>query len=186
MMDDSELQMSDDSLDGRANSPKRRRPESDGNRLAPALAIALLVLLFAGGIYYFITKRPSEESATVQSKMATLEERIMGLEKQIAELQGKSAGGTPDLSLLPRLETLSQRVDTLEKRSKPAIESKAKSSPKSQAEGQKRYHKVQKGETLSKISKKCGIPVDELRKLNHLSHGEPVRAGQKLLISAGP
>lgn len=185
MKDDPELQVDDDPLDGRAHSPKRRRIESDSNRLLPALAIALLVLIFAGGIYYFITKRPAEGNAALQSKIASLEEKIAGLEKQITDLQGKSAAGSPDPSLLHRVETLSQRVDTLEKRSGPAIELKAKSSPKPQVTAQKRYHKVQKGETLSKISKKYGIPVEELRKLNHLSQGQPVRTGQKILISAG-
>jgi len=61
---------------------------------------------------------------------------------------------------------------------------KAKPSPpKPPATAQKRYHTVQKGETLFKISKKYGITVEELRKLNDLSRGEPVRTGQKLLVS---
>jgi LysM repeat protein len=185
-MDDPQLQINDDSLDDRVYSPKRKRIESDGKRLLPAMIVGLLVLIFAGGIYYFITKRPAEGNATLQSKIATLEEKITGLEKQIVDLQGKPVSGGQDPSLLHRVEVLSQKVEALEKRSLPTTELKAKPSPeKPMVTAQKRFHTVQKGETLIKISKKYGTTVEELRKLNNLSRSQPVRIGQKLLISAG-
>ena len=181
MKDDSELQKNDDSPDDRIYSPKRRETESDSNRLLTAMIVVLLVLIFAGGIYYFITKRSAEGDATLQSKIASLEEKITGLEKQMAALQGKSVTGGPDPSLVHRVEALSQKVEGLEKKAPLTTESKAKpASPKATPKG---YHTVRKGETLSKISKKYGITVEELCKLNGLSRSQPVRTGQRLLVS---
>ena len=164
-------------------SPKRRKTESDGNGLLPTMMVVLLVLIFAGGIYYFITKRPAEGDATLQSKIASLEEKITDLEKQIATLQGKSVTGGPDPSLVHRVEALSQKVEKLEKKAQLTTVSKAKSAPPKAT--QKRYHTVQKGETLSIISKRYGITVEELRKLNNLSRDKSIQPGQKLLISLG-
>jgi len=187
MKDDPELQMNDESPDDQTYTPKRRRMEPDSNRFLPAMMIVLLVLILAGGIYYFVTRQPPERDAALQSKFVSLEEKISGLEKQIADLQGKSVASGPDLSMLQqRAETLSQKVETLEKRTGPKTELKAKPSlAKPQVTPSKRYHTVQKGETLSTISKKYGITVEELRKLNGLSRNQPVRTGQKLLVSEG-
>jgi LysM repeat protein len=203
MKDDLEPQMNDDDLmnfkeldrplkddlgrevndDNSTLSPKRRKTESDGNRLFPTMIVVLLVLIFVGGIYYFITKRPAEGDATLQSKIASLEEKIMGLEKQVADLQGKSVTGGPDRSLAHRVEVLSQKVEELEKKAQLTTETNAKPSPPKA--NPKRYHTVHKGETLSEISKKYGITLEELRKLNGLSRSQPIRTGQKLLVSAG-
>ena len=186
MKEDPEIQMDDDLPNDRTYSPKRRRIGSDSNRLLPAIIIVLLVLIFAGGIIYFFTRQSTQGDATLQSKIASLEEKIAGLEKQIVDLQGKSMAEAPDPSLLHRVDALSRKVEALEKRSVPTTELKAKPSPsKVSLKGQKRYHTVQKRETLSKISKKYGITMKELRKLNDLSDSQPVRTGQRLLISAG-
>ena len=155
--------------------------------MLPAIMIVLLVIIFAGGTSYFFSRRSTQGDGALQSKIASFEEKIMGLEKQIVDLQGKSAAGAPDASLLHRVDALSQKVEALEKRSVLATELKKKkpSSPKPQVKSQERYHTVQKGETLYKISKQYGIPVKDLRKLNDLSESQSVRTGQKLLISAG-
>jgi len=155
--------------------------KSDSKRLLLVMLVIVLVLIFAAGIYYFITKRPAEGDPTLQSKVASLEEKITGLEKQIADLQGKSVTGGSDPSLVQRVEALSQKVEALEKKAQLSTESKAK--PASPKATPKRYHTVHKGETLSEISKKYGISVEELRKLNGLSRSQPVRTGQKLLVS---
>jgi LysM repeat protein len=181
MNEDPELQMDDG-----AYSPKRRRIGSNRDKLLPAITIVFFVLICAGGVVYFFSGQSKQGDAPLQSKVASLEEKIAGLEKQIVDLQGKSAAGAPDPSLLHRVDALSQKVEALEKRSEPAAELKTRPSPpKSQAKGQQQYHTVQKGETLYKISKKYGITVKELRKLNDLSEGQSVRTGQKLLISSG-
>ena len=157
--------------------------KSDSKRLLLVMLVIVLVLIFAAGIYYSVTKRPAQGDATLQSKIASLEEKITGLEKQMADLQGKSVTRGPDPSLVHRVEALSQKVEELEKKAQLTTESRAKPAPPKATP--KRYHTVHKGETLSKISKKYGITVEELRKLNGLSRSQPVRTGQKLLVSAG-
>ncbi len=157
--------------------------KSDSKRLLLVMLVIVLVLIFAAGIYYFITNQPAQGDATLQSKVASLEEKITGIEKQIADLQGKSVTGGPDPSLVQRVETLSQKVEVLEKKARVTTESKSK--PVSPKATPKRYHMVGKGETLFGISKKYGITVEELRKLNGLSPNQPLRTGQKLLVSAG-
>jgi membrane-bound lytic murein transglycosylase D len=51
--------------------------------------------------------------------------------------------------------------------------------------GDKRtYYAVRKGDTLYSIAKKYNLTVDELRDLNELKKGQPLRTGQRLRISA--
>ncbi|MBW1800562.1 MAG: LysM peptidoglycan-binding domain-containing protein [Deltaproteobacteria bacterium] len=45
-----------------------------------------------------------------------------------------------------------------------------------------RHHIVQRGDTLYKISRKYGVTVADLRRLNHLSKGQDIYPGQKILI----
>ncbi len=43
-------------------------------------------------------------------------------------------------------------------------------------------HEVQKGETLYGISRRYGMTVDQVMKLNHLTPKDPIKPGQKLLL----
>ena len=186
MKDDSEVRINDEGADARAYLPKRGRKGSDSNRLLPVLLVVLLAVIFVAGIFYFFTRRSTKGDATLQSKMTAMEEKIADLEEKIADLQGKLGTGAPDPALLHRVEGLSQKVEALEKHSQPTTEIKAKPALAHQAvTGQKKYHTVQKGETLYRISKKYRISMEELRKLNNLSTDRPIRAGQKLLVSPG-
>ncbi len=154
--------------------------KSDSKRLLLVMLVFVLVIIFAAGIYYFINKPTAGSDAPLQLKITSLEEKIAVLEKQITDLKGRAATESTDSSLVNRVEALSQKVDALEK-AKPRTESKEK--PASSKSTQKRYHTVHKGETLSGISKQYGLSTEELRKLNGLSRNQPVRTGQKLLIS---
>ncbi len=186
MKDDSELQVDDAVLDGSTYSPKRRRTGSDRSKSLRILFVVILVLIFVVGILYFLGKRPTgREASSLQLKVTTLEQKIAGLEKQLAELQGKMSTSAPDQALLQRVDALAKKVEALEKQKQPTAESKAKPSPspKQAVSAEKQYHTVQKGESLYGISKKYGISVEELRKQNNLSVDQPLRPGQKLLVS---
>jgi len=185
MKDDPELQLNDAwSDDSTYLLPKRRRTGSGSSKSLRILLGILLIFIFAVGILYFFSKRPTGgEASPLQSKVTALEQKIARLEKQVAELQGKISTSGPDSALLQRVDALAQKVEALEKQ--PTAELKAKPSPPSKpaVSTEKQYHTVQKGETLYRISKKYGISVEELRKLNNLSADQPLLTGQKLLVS---
>ncbi len=168
--------------------PKRRRIGSVDGRPLRILLIILLVFVFAGGIYYFLSRPAGEDTSALQTKVGALEQKIMGLEKQLSELQGKVGASAPDAVLLQRIDALAGKVEALERERQARAESKAKPSDvaKPAAPTGKQYHIVQKGETLYGISKKYGISVDALQKLNNLSPERPLRVGQKLVVSSKP
>jgi len=181
---DSELKIDD--ADESTYLPKRRRIGFGNGKALRILLVVILVLIFVGGIYYFLSKRPTGgEPSPLESKVTVLEEKIAGLEKQLTELQGKVSTSSSDPALIHRVDALAQKVEALERRKQPTAESKIKPSRSSKptVSTQKRYHTVQRGETLSGISRKYGISLEELRKLNNLSTDQPLRTGQKLLVS---
>ena len=189
MNEDPELERYDDSPKDRSYS-KRRGIRMDGNKRRPVLLGLALILIFVVGIIYFATRRPTatdtKSEETLASKMSAIEQKVASLEAQITELQGKSTKGATDPFLLHQLEALTKRVEALERgRQQPGVESKTtRPAPSKPAvTSQKKYHTVQKGETLRKIAKKYGIAVGELRKLNNLSKGQSIKVGQKLLVS---
>jgi LysM repeat protein len=187
MKEDPEIEIADDWSDDSISSRMRGRGGSGKSKLFRISLAIILVLIFAGGILYFLTKRPTpREASPLQLKLAALEQKISGLEKQLTELQGKTGASGPDPALLQRVDVLTQKVEALEKQKRPTVESKAKPTsppPKPAASTEKQYHTVQKGETLFRIAKQYGISTAELRKLNNLSPDQPLRAGQKLLVS---
>jgi LysM repeat protein len=123
----------------------------------------------------------SQQVNEMTTNLTNLELRISGLEKQQADLQGKTANSV----IVNEVETLASKVSELEKRMTPsqADQKTTTESPKQSKAVKKRYHEVKKGETLYRISKQYGITVDELRRLNKLSPNEPIEIGQKLLVS---
>jgi len=186
MKNDPELRIDDDSSDETTYSPRRRRIGYGNSRSLRILVGILLLLMFAGGILYFLGKRPTGgEPSSLESKVTALEQKSATIEKQLAELQEKMGTSVTDAALLQRVDVLTKKVEALEKEKHPSAEPKTKPSPPSKpaVSTEKQYHTVQKGESLQRISKKYGISVEELRKLNNLSPNQALRAGQKLLVS---
>ena len=198
MKKDDELEINHDWSDDEDYSPKRRLMRSGKTGFLRILLVVLLILVFLGGIFYFLSRQSTDdETNLLQSKLANLEQKTSSLEKQITELQGKVSTLGPDPALLQQLDALTQKVEALEKQpaagikakpstpSKPAAETKAMSPAPSKpaASTEKQYHTVQKGDTLYRISKKYKISVEDLRKLNNLSENQALRAGQKLQVS---
>ena len=189
MTDDSKLKMNDTWSENSTYSPKRRQIESANNKSLSILLIILIILIFAGGIIYFLSKGPpGGGESLLQLKVTALEQKIAGLEQQLAELQGKITTSGKDPVLLQQVNALAKKVESLEKQKQPTAESKAKPSPPSKqvVSTEKKYHTVQKGETLSGISKKYGISLEELRKQNNLSENQRIHTGQKLRVSPQP
>lgn len=141
------------------------------------LILTTLLAVFLGVQLYSMSQRLNDMTA----KLTEVEQRIGGLEKQQADVLGKTANSV----IVTEVETLASKVNELEKRITPSQTDKKATteSPKQSKAVKKRYHEVKKGETLYRISKQYGITVDELRRLNKLSPNEPIEIGQKLLVS---
>jgi LysM repeat protein len=188
MTDDRKLKINDDWSEESTSTLKRRPIGSGNGKFLHILLIFLLILIFAGGIIYFLGRGlTGGGTGLLPSKVTALEQKIAAIEEQLAELQGKPSASGSDPALLQRVDALARKVETLEKQKQPIGGSKSKPSVSSRPAGptDKQYHTVQKGETLYRISKKYGISTEELRKWNNLSAHQPIRTGQKLLVSSG-
>jgi len=73
MTDDSKLKMNDTWSENSTYSPKRRRIESGNGKSLRILLIILLILIFAGGIIYFLSKGPT--GGNIKSLITTLKIR---------------------------------------------------------------------------------------------------------------
>ncbi len=186
MKDDVEPKEDDDWAEEDIDSPKRGGTGL-GNRSHLSFLVGIIIAaVLAAAISYFVAKRSGSDTKLLQMKLAAFEEKISSLERQISDLQGKSGPTGTDPALLQRIEDLVRKVETLEKRAQPSANAEVKPAPhKPAVTAEKRYHTVQKGETLFKISKTYGITPETLRKLNNLSVGQSLRTGQKLLVSSG-
>ena len=163
MKDDPELQKGDvgwgkqDSGWGKEDSylPDRIQTGSDKSKYLLILSGVIIIVLFIGGI----------KVSSMRLQVTALEEKITGLEKQLVKI--------------------AQKIEAIEKQKQPTDESIEKPSyaTKPKVSTKNQYHTVRKGETFLEISKKYGISVEELRKMNKLSRKQPIRIGQKLLIS---
>ena len=185
MKDNDELQPGDALSYESSSSPNRRRIGSGNSKSLGILLGVLLVVIFGGGILYFLSKGPGgDEVSPLQSKVTALEQKAAELEKQLTEVQEKISTFESDPALLQRVDTLVLKVTELQKQPIAQLKAKPSSPSKSAVSNEKLYHTVKKGETLYGISKKYGISLNELRKLNKLSADQPIRIGQKLLVSA--
>jgi LysM repeat protein len=135
---------------------------------AGALIVVLIVLFFrVSG-----KDKSNEILVQMEQKLAVIEQKIATLEKQQEDL----ASG-PVKNLAEKVEMLEKRVT---EKPKPPASPKAQAAPPA-----KRYHEVKKGETLTRIAKRYGLSVGELRRMNKLPPKTTVAAGQKLIVSPG-
>lgn len=161
---------------------------------AGILLLIVLIVLFSGGD----KKLSTEDLTSIRVRLDILEKRLTRLERmelRIASLEKQEKGFQHSIVgmdrsgryLTQQLDKLTQRLDSLEKGTAPvaaktgvskAIQRKPLSLDK------KRYHKVSPGETLYGISKKYGISVGELCRLNKITPNRVIQPGQKLLVTS--
>jgi len=180
--------------------PPDKKPPKSPKRFLLIAGGALIALFFVLALFsFFFGRGPggTGEQDLMRNKVTkmegevmrlkAMEERLINLEKNLA-LQGVPATGAEG-ALAEKLETLSKRVEALEKKTAPAEKPAAAPAVKEKLKkdtaspGKKRYHEVKKGETLYQISKKYGISVTELKNINNLSAGQSIQPGQKIQVS---
>ncbi len=153
--------------------------------------IILVVLLFLGG-----KEAPSEDLSLIQARLTRMEARIKAadaLESRIQQFEEKEKDVRQsllktDLSIRTIKGDLNQLIEAFEglQKKTPPVPQKVEV-PKavkeaSIAQTEKGYHLVSRGETLYRISKKYGISVDDLRRLNNMDPKALIHPGQKLLV----
>lgn len=118
--------------------------------------------------------RKEKEIASISERMVQLEAMLnkkVELSKDVAKAPPKTAE-----SPAPKAETAPPKTDAAA--AKPAV-----TPAKTEKEIKAKVHVVQKGETIYGISRKYGIPADQLLKLNKLGPKDPIKPGQQLVLA---
>ena len=117
--------------------------------------------------------RKEKDFAALTERMAQMES---SMNRRIDQL-GKEA-----VKPAAKQEPATARTESAPPRPEAAPAKSAPATPKAEKDSKAKVHVVEKGETLYGISRRYGIPAEQLFKLNQLSPKDPIRPGQKLLL----
>ncbi len=164
-----------------------------------AAGLGLVILVLA-----FVTLGNQADRQEMATQLSLMEKRLDDMEFRLGNLVQSSTADNDLSSLQKADENLSRRFDGLEKKLEGRLNQMnatlvkvqkqraaappppPKTAKPAAAAPQTRLHTVQKGETLYKISRKYGMSVDALRKLNGIGPDFKIIAGQKLKVAAKP
>ncbi|MCU0592350.1 MAG: LysM peptidoglycan-binding domain-containing protein [Desulfobacterales bacterium] len=118
-------------------------------------------------------ERREKEMTSISDRMTQLEGTLSKKVDQLSREVTKPAIKTPE-PVAPKPESAVHKPETAAP--KPAAPAKIEKDSKT------RVHAVQKGETIYGISRKYGIPADQLMKLNKLGPNDPIKPGQQLVL----
>ena len=122
--------------------------------------------------------------SSVEGRTASLENRQTEVRGQLTQLDGKLTA-LSNSPILKDVETLAPRVNLLEKQlASIHVRQKVtpvRSNPVHAAE--KQYYEIKEGDNLYQISRKHGLSVEELAKMNGLYEDELIVVGQKIVVS---
>lgn len=155
--------------------------------------IVLVLLLFLGG-----NGDSKEDLSLIQTRLTLLEARIKNTEAlgdRVQQIEEQQMGVRQSLLKADRsirsfkgdLIQLTEAFENSRKKATavpPKAEVKQPAQKETISQPEKGYHLVSRGETLYRISKKYGIPVDKLRRLNNMDPSALIHPGQKLLIAS--
>ena len=116
---------------------------------------------------------PREDLALINGRLEQLESKLAQLEAQYTETnESVTTLGSYVISLEEKIAKLTQEAE------------KASVAKQTVSQEKKQYHKVIRGDTLYSISRKYGLSVEEIRRLNNLSINKPIQPGQKLMVTS--
>ena len=138
-------------------------------------SIVLLVLLLSVTVFTFVGcggETPTEDRDLINGRLEQLENKIAQLETQSAETKEYLT------TLGSYIKALEERTDTLTQQIEKALLPK-----QAVSQEKKQYHKVVRGDTLYSISRKYGLSVEEIFRLNNLKQNQSIQPGQKLIVT---
>jgi LysM repeat protein len=117
--------------------------------------------------------RKEKDFASLAERMTQMES---SMNRRIDQL-GKEA-----VRPATKQEPATAKTESAPPRPEAAPAKSAPASPKAEKDSKAKVHVVEKGETIYGISRRYGIPAEQLFKLNHLSPKDPIQPGQKLVL----
>lgn len=181
-------------------SNKRRQtfPKQAKTGVMPyALMVGGFIVLIILAVIFIPIIRESGDN-----KISSLDERINQLEVRLNRIENldkrlsllDKLRTELEISIMERLDSLEasisrrmdqkvKELDTLHMEAKQKTPDKKKIVKVSKKKTESRYHEVSAGETLYRISRKYGLTVEELRRLNKISPESVIYVGQKLIIN---
>jgi LysM repeat protein len=168
------------------------------------LVAVIVVLMFLSGSPKSTEK---DQLKSIETRLKQIEEKLAKLEwidTGMARLDRKEKDFATLAERMTQMESsMNRRIDQLGKeavrpaakhepataktesappRPEAAPAKSAPAAPKAEKDSKAKVHVVEKGETLYGISRRYGIPAEQLFKLNQLSPKDPIRPGQKLIL----
>lgn len=150
------------------------------------ILVILIIVVFSGG------DSDTPQRDAFEKRIVLLENRLELLDQiggRLEVLEKDKSGTKPLMVRLERLETdiakkltdMSDKINKIQKQMATAsVKQGSKADVSSKPAGQ--YHVVQKGETLYSISKKYGLTVEQLRRLNKFDKEVLIQPGQRLSL----
>jgi LysM repeat protein len=162
----------------------------------PYIAAGVVALVVILGVTMFGT---SSQNDDLSKDVALLAKRIDDMEFRLSNLEQANAGDAGLAGLRSQTENLAQQVQNLEtklgqnlnqingklaalEKNQKSIEAVAATRQKKTKTVSPRIHVVKAGETLYQISRKYGVTVDQLKKLNKMGNDVTIRPGQELVV----
>ena len=137
------------------------------------LALFALLMMICCGSLGCGGETPKEDLDLINGRLEQLENKLEQLEVQSTEAkESVTTLGSYVITLEERIDTLTQKIE------------KAPVSKQATSQEKKQYHNVVRGDTLYSISRKYGLSVEEIRRLNNLNKNQPIQPGQKLMVTA--
>ena len=139
----------------------------------PSLLLGVLFFIAIVFIFGGCSRETSKEDlGLVNGRLDQLEDKIEQLEAQFTETnESVTTLGSYVISLEERIEKLNKEIE------------KVSLSKQTVSQEEKQYHKVVRGDTLYSISRKYGLSVEEICRLNNLNTNQFIQPGQKLIVT---
>lgn len=172
----------------------------------PVLFLLLVLAIVALVVALLMLVSGNNGDPADQQRLAALEGRIQQLEERLDKYESmdekvsliweqaksfekfKDRFDRSEASMSLRMDHLTMSLEAIQKQPpthKGAVAKQKSEKTKSQSTTKKmQYHQVKAGETLYSISKRYGLKVDSLLKMNKMKSDSVIVVGQKLIVRA--